>query len=76
MTDAIDMSDDRICYCFGWAKHRIADELEKTGSTKALHDIRFKMKTQGCSCTTLNPSGKCCLPDIKQFIKQKKEAIS
>lgn len=64
---------DMLCYCFGWTKTAIATELIQMGKTKALHDIRFKMKTKGCSCTTLNPSGKCCLTDVKVFIDEKKE---
>jgi len=68
-----EVTPDMLCYCFGWTKTAIAQEIAQTGSTKALHDIRFKMKTKGCSCATLNPSGKCCLADVKQFINEKKE---
>ena len=65
---------DMLCYCFGWTKTAIAYEIAQTGTTKALHDIRFKMKIKGCSCATLNPTGQCCVADVKQFIREKKEA--
>jgi len=57
-----------VCYCFGWTKEKIAEQLERTGKTDALDDIRAKMKDPGCSCVTLNPSGSCCLGDVAAVI--------
>jgi len=58
-----------VCYCFAWTKEKIASELKATGSTTALDDIKVKMENPGCSCETLNPSGKCCLGDVTKMIK-------
>ena len=64
-----------LCYCFGWTKEKIEDEIKHTGKTKALDDIKNKMKDIGCSCEIKNPSGNCCLIDVKRFITQTKEKL-
>ena len=58
-----------VCYCFDWTKEKIKAELEATGKTTALEDIKAKMENPGCSCEVLNPSGGCCLGDVGKAIK-------
>lgn len=57
-----------ICYCFEWTKEKIENDIVKYGKTNVVEDITSNMNTVGCSCETKNPSGKCCLKDIKEFI--------
>ena len=64
-----------MCYCFGWSKEKIKAELEATGETRALADIKAKMENPGCSCEILNPSGGCCLGDVTKAIKEIKENL-
>ncbi len=59
-----------VCYCFEWTKEKIKSELEKTGNTIALEDIKIKMKNPGCACEVMNPSGSCCIGDITKAIKE------
>ena len=65
-----------VCYCFEWTKEKIKDELEKTGKTIALEDIKAKMENPGCSCEVLNPSGGCCLGDTTKTIKVIKSELN
>lgn len=58
-----------ICYCFNWTKERIHAEIIKKGTTNAIEDISKKMNTEKCACEINNPSGKCCLKDVNQVIK-------
>ena len=58
-----------LCYCFEWTKEKIEEEIRRYGKTRALDDIKEKMKDTGCSCEIKNPSGSCCLGDIKKAIK-------
>jgi len=58
-----------VCYCFDWTKEKIKAELEATGKSSALEDIKAKMENPGCSCEVLNPSGGCCLGDVGKAIK-------
>ena len=64
-----------ICYCFGWTKEKIKEELMQTGETVALADIKAKMEDPGCSCEILNPSGGCCLGDTGKAIKEIKKEL-
>jgi len=65
-----------VCYCFEWTKEKIKSELEKTGKTIALEDIKAKMENPGCSCEVLNPSGGCCLGDTTKAIKEIKAEVN
>jgi len=58
-----------VCYCFEWTKEKIKAELQESGETVALEDIKAKMENPGCSCEVLNPSGGCCLGDTGNAIK-------
>ena len=64
-----------MCYCFGWSKEKIKEQLENNGETNALEDIKAKMEDPGCSCEVLNPSGGCCLGDVTKAIKEIKEEL-
>ncbi len=59
-----------LCYCFDYSKEKIYKDIKEKGTTTVLEDIKTKMKTQGCSCETLNPSGGCCLGDVAKAIKE------
>ena len=63
------------CYCFDWTKEKIRAELQETGKTTALEDIKAKMENPGCSCEILNPSGGCCLGDNTKAIKEIKKEL-
>ena len=65
-----------VCYCFHWTKEKIKTELEQTGKTMALEDIKEKMENPGCSCEILNPSSGCCLGDTGKAIKEIKEELA
>lgn len=57
-----------ICYCFGWTREQIDDEIARTGKSLAIEDITVKIKTLGCDCQRNNPSGMCCLTEVKNYI--------
>jgi|TARA_R110002033_G_scaffold802_6_gene7720 hypothetical protein len=63
-------SPKTVCYCFNWTKEKISDEISKFGKTNAIEDISEKMDSLGCDCEHKNPSGKCCLKDVKKAIKE------
>lgn len=64
------VSPSTVCYCFNWTKEKMKEELTNTGETNAIKDISSKMNTDKCNCIINNPSGKCCLKDVKQAIKE------
>tara|TARA_R110000868_G_scaffold132380_2_gene343111 strand:- start:40211 stop:40420 length:210 start_codon:yes stop_codon:yes gene_type:complete len=60
-----------ICFCFNYSKLEFEKAIKEGREDLIIEDIKAKIKDPGCSCKTLNPSGKCCLPDIAKFIKTK-----
>ncbi len=64
--------DVHVCYCFDYTRQSILDEINKTGDTRALEDIKAKMKSPGCFCETSNPQGGCCLGNVTAWIKEAK----
>ena len=53
-----DNDEALICYCFGVSNHEAKTQPE----TKAF--VIQQTKDSLCSCTTTNPSGRCCLKDF------------
>lgn len=64
--------DVKVCYCFGHTRQSILTELETSGDTKVLEDVKSKMKDPGCFCERSNPQGGCCLGNISVWIKEAK----
>jgi len=64
-----DANPATVCYCFDWTKEKIKAEIQTSGESYALEDIKAKMQDPGCSCEILNPSGACCLGDVNKVIK-------
>ena len=58
-----------LCYCFGYSVDTIKQEIRTKGVSESLATIRKKMKDPGCSCSTKNPSGNCCLGSVSKGIK-------
>lgn len=58
------------CYCFGWSKEKIEQDIKDNGISTAIEDIKSKMNSIGCSCEVKNPSGKCCMVDVKKVVKE------
>ena len=59
-----------LCYCFAWSKEKIQEQLEKHGKSDVVEDIKAKMQNPGCFCEVSNPSGGCCLADVKKALKE------
>lgn len=53
-----------VCYCFGFSRKDIQDEIADTGRTTVADRITAEVKAGNCACEVKNPSGKCCLGDI------------
>ena len=55
-----------ICYCFGFARHDIWEEAQRTGSSAISEKVRAEIKAGRCACEVKNPSGKCCLGEVQR----------
>ncbi len=60
-----------VCYCFGFTRKDIQDEIAKTGRSTVADRISAEVKAGNCACEVKNPSGKCCLGDVTRTAKDR-----
>ncbi len=53
-----------VCYCFGFTRRDIHEEIAETGRSTIAEQIRAELKAGNCACEVKNPSGKCCLGSV------------
>lgn len=58
-----------VCYCFHMTERMIREEIQRTGRSTAATRIRAEVKAGTCRCGVENPSGRCCLGQVRQAEK-------
>ncbi|MCA9399231.1 MAG: (2Fe-2S)-binding protein [Candidatus Omnitrophica bacterium] len=58
------------CYCFGYNRKQINDDVIKNGKSTIQDEIKKYVKDKKCACEIRNPQGSCCLGNINQVIKE------
>ncbi len=61
-------SDGTICYCFGHRRGEIESEVENIGHSLIYEHIVGEVRAKRCRCEVTNPTGKCCLQDVRRAI--------
>ena len=59
---------DLLCYCFLLGRSDLEREIQTSGRSRAADSIAAAIKAGNCACDLRNPSGKCCLPEIRGFV--------
>ena len=59
-----------VCYCFGFTREKIFDEVARTGKSTAAQEISLYIKEGKCACEMRNPQGECCLGNVSQVVKE------
>ena len=59
--------DVPLCYCFAHTRRSIRDEIDARGASTAFASISAAVKAGECACDVKNPSGTCCLGDIRRY---------
>ncbi|MEK7763245.1 MAG: hypothetical protein AAB433_16850 [Nitrospirota bacterium] len=59
-----------VCYCFGVTERMIHEDIQRTGRSSAFARIRAEVKAGNCRCEVENPSGRCCLGEVRQAEKR------
>ena len=59
-----------VCYCFGYERKTIWDEIARTGKSEIPDKIRTEIQAGNCTCEIKNPSGDCCLGDVILAVKK------
>ena len=60
-----------VCYCFGFRRQDIENEIAETGRSTFADRISAEVKTGNCACEVKNPSGKCCLGEVTRTAKDR-----
>ena len=63
-----------VCYCFGFSRCDIWDEIQSTGKSTVAERITAEVEAGRCACEVKNPSGRCCLGDIVRSVKDRLSA--
>jgi len=58
------------CYCFGWTPQKIQAELETTGQSTVIDQIKTQIKVGNCYCEVTNPQGSCCLGNVAKVVQK------
>jgi hypothetical protein len=58
-----------VCYCFGFTRKDIENEIAATGRSTVGDRITVEVKAGNCACEVKNPSGKCCLGMWRESVR-------
>lgn len=62
--------DVPLCYCFGHTRRSIAEEIAAHGRSTTSAVIAREIKAGHCACEVKNPSGRCCLGDVRSYERE------
>jgi hypothetical protein len=65
-----------LCYCFGFDESHMREEISQTGETTIPETISRLIREGLCACDSRNPSGMCCLAEVKKTAKDLKLQLS
>jgi hypothetical protein len=64
-----------VCYCFGFTRKDIENEIAATGRSTMADRITAEVKAGNCACEVKNPSGKCCLGNVARVSQESIRAV-
>lgn len=65
---AADAPPHPVCYCFGYTEENIAREIDETGESTVVEWITERVRAGDCACEYKNPTGRCCLGDVREAV--------
>lgn len=54
-----------VCYCYEHTKEVIQADFREHGESTIERQIRQEVELGACSCEMKNPTGRCCLSDVR-----------
>ncbi len=64
-----------LCYCFEFTRAHVRQEIAETGDSTIPDRIDAEIRAGRCACERKNPSGACCLGDVRRAVKEAKAAL-
>ena len=65
-----------LCYCFEFTRAHVRREVAETGDSTIPDRIDAEIRAGRCACERKNPSGACCLGDVRKAVKEAKAALA
>ena len=65
----------QLCYCFGFDESHIRDEITQSGDTTIPGKVSHLIGEGLCACESRNPSGMCCLGEVKRAVERLKQQV-
>ncbi len=59
-----------VCYCFEHTREDIQGEYRRQGESRIEASIREQVVQGACSCEVKNPTGRCCLGEVRAAYKE------
>lgn len=59
-----------LCYCFGFSRADVYREVESTGTSTIPDRIEAEIRAGRCACRRKNPSGACCLGEVREAVSE------
>lgn len=71
-----DSDDGLVCYCFLHRRSDLEAELREHGETTIPERIIEEVRAGNCACSVRNPSGKCCLNDVRKAVEELRQRLA
>ena len=71
-------ADDRpypLCYCFGFGKEHVYEEIDEQGETTIDDWITERVQAEECACRWKSLLGGCCLGNVRAAISEAEDAL-
>ena len=59
-----------VCYCFLYRYADIETALRQVAESTVLDRIKQEVEARNCACEVRNPSGRCCIGEVKKITDQ------
>jgi hypothetical protein len=64
-----------LCYCFGLSRADVYRDVASTGTSTVPERIEAEIRAGRCACRQRNPSGGCCLGEVRKAVSEAKAAL-
>ncbi|MFC4452031.1 MULTISPECIES: putative iron-sulfur cluster-binding metallochaperone [Halobacteriales] len=64
-----------LCYCFGYNKEHIQEDIAENGETNIDDWITERVQAEECACRWKSPLGGCCLGNVRAAITEAQEEL-
>jgi hypothetical protein len=65
-----------LCYCFDHTLDHVREEITRTGVCRIPELVAEEVKAGRCACELKNPSGACCLGELRGAVKNLKDEMA